>query len=70
MNAVMQRRNETNRVVLNGRRTDDGDLCTLVAIREVGGVWALYPHGVNKFGVRLGKDDAAKVARAMLAGAS
>ena len=66
----MQRENETNRVVVNGRRTDDGDLCKLVAIREIGGAWALYPHGVKKFGVRLGNEDAATVARAILAGAS
>lgn len=66
----MQRENETSRVVLDGRRTDDGDLCKLVAIREIGGAWALYPHGVKKFGVRLVKADAVTMAQAILAGAS
>lgn len=67
MDIVMQRENETDRVVLDGRRTDDGDRCKLVAIRELGGAWALYPHGAGKLGVRLRKEDAAIVARAILA---
>lgn len=70
MNPVSQRENETHRVVLEGRRTDDGDLCKFVAIREIGGAWALYPHGVKKFGVRLAGEDAVRAARAILAGAS
>lgn len=69
MGTVMQRENETNRVVVDGRRTDDGDLCTLIAIRELGGAWALYPHGAGKLGVRLRKEDAVTVAQAILAGA-
>ncbi|MGH3795224.1 MAG: hypothetical protein ACRDSP_10075 [Pseudonocardiaceae bacterium] len=68
MDTVMQRENETSRVVLNGRRTDDGARCTLIAIRELGGAWALYPHGAGKLGVRLGREDAATMARAMQAG--
>jgi len=68
MDIVMQRENETRRVVLDGHRTDDGDRCTLVVIREVGGAWALYPHGAGKLGVRLGKENAATMARAILAG--
>ncbi|MGH3903044.1 MAG: hypothetical protein ACRDTE_02415 [Pseudonocardiaceae bacterium] len=67
MDTVMQRENETSRVNLDGRRTDDGARCTLVAIRELGGSWALYPHGADKLGVRLHKEEAAKVARAILA---
>ncbi|MCA1704305.1 MAG: hypothetical protein LC808_14015 [Actinobacteria bacterium] len=66
--AVMQRDNEISRVVVEGRRTDDGDRCTLVVIQEwYGGGWALYPHGWGTFGVRLEKSAAATVARAILA---
>lgn len=68
MDSVMQRENEISRVVLDGRRTDDGARCTLIVIREFGGVWALYPHGAGKFGVRLGKEDVATIARAIQAG--
>lgn len=64
---VMQRENETSRVVLEGRRADDGDRCTVVVIRELGGIWAFYPHGANKLGVRLRKEEAASMARAILA---
>jgi hypothetical protein len=49
---MMQRDNELGRVVVDGRRTDDGDRCTLVAVHErSGGCWAFYPHGFGKFGV-------------------
>jgi len=65
----MQRQNETKRVVVNGRRTDDGDLCKLVVIREIGGAWEFYPHGVKRFGVRLNEEDAVAVAPTILAGA-
>ena len=61
--AVMQRENEISRVALDGKRTDDGARCTLVAVREHGGTWALYPHGAAKFGVRLSAADVAKAAR-------
>lgn len=69
MDTVMQRENEITRVVLDGRRTDDGDRCTLIVIRELGGTWAFYPHGMAQLGVRLGKEGAVTVARAILAGA-
>jgi hypothetical protein len=69
MDTVMQRENETARVVLDGRRTDDGDRCTLVAIRELGGAWALYPHGANQLGVRLAQERATTMAQAILASA-
>jgi hypothetical protein len=57
----MQRENERGRVVVDGKRTDDGDLCTLIVVHEVGGTWALYPHGWGKFGVRLPAAAAATV---------
>jgi hypothetical protein len=69
MNTVMQRENETSRIVLDGRRTDDGTRCKLVSIREPGGTWALYPHGANKLGVRLEKAEAIILARGILADA-
>ncbi|MGH3797672.1 MAG: hypothetical protein ACRDSP_22610 [Pseudonocardiaceae bacterium] len=64
---VMQRENERGRVVVAGKRTDDGARCTVVAVHEFGGTWALYPHGFGKFGVRLSKADAGSVAAAILA---
>lgn len=69
MDVVMQRDNEHGRVAVEGRRTDDGDWCTLVVVHEVtGGCWALYPHGWGRFGVRLARADAIQVAEAILAG--
>ncbi|MGH3938976.1 MAG: hypothetical protein ACRDTG_10135 [Pseudonocardiaceae bacterium] len=64
----MRQENENNWVVLDGRRTDDGALCTLIVIHEFGGPWAFIPHGPNQLGVRLGKNNAVKVAREILAG--
>jgi hypothetical protein len=69
INTVMQRENETRRVVLDGRRTDDGTRCTLVAIRQLDGTWAHYPHGADQLGVRLSKESAVTLAREILAGA-
>jgi hypothetical protein len=62
----MQRENEAGRVVLEGRRADDGTRCTLVAIREINGTWALYPHGLTELGARLRKEDAATLGRAIV----
>jgi len=66
---IMQRENERSRLVADGKRTDDGDRCELLAVQEVGGTWSLYPHGAAKFGVRLPGDEAARLARAILDGA-
>lgn len=68
--AIMQRENERSRVVADGKRTDDGGRCKLLAVHEVGGTWALYPHGWPRLGVRLTGDEAARLARAILAGKS
>lgn len=65
----MQRENEADRVVLDGRRTDDGTRCTVVVIRELSGAWAFYPHGIDAFGARLCNDDATTLARAILGAA-
>lgn len=61
--AVMQRENETGRVVVHGKRTDDGTRCTLIVVREVGGTYALYPHGDAQLGVRLATTEASTTGR-------
>lgn len=61
-------RDERSRMTAVRKRTDDGSKCTLLAVHEVGGHWCLYPHGWGKFEVRLPKDDAVKVAQAILDG--
>jgi hypothetical protein len=53
----MQRDNERRRVVVNGRRTDDGTHCALVVIHERSGHWALYPHGADQLSVRIRAKD-------------
>lgn len=65
---VMQRENERGRVIVEGRRTDDGDRCKLVVIHESGGTWAWYPHGWDTFGVRLAKAEVDVVVQAILNG--
>lgn len=64
----MQRENERTRMTATGRRTDDGAQCTLLAVCETGGAWALYPHGMDKFGIRLSAQEARRVAQAIMAG--
>ena len=65
-----QRANERSRLVVDGKRTDDGGRCELLAVHEVGGTWALYPHGWPKMGVRLADEVAVRLAQAILAGKS
>ncbi|MCA1602022.1 MAG: hypothetical protein LC776_10405 [Acidobacteria bacterium] len=65
--AIMQRDNEISRVFVDGRRVEDGDRCTFLAIQERTGHWAIYPHGAGKLGVRLPPAEAVKVAHAILA---
>jgi hypothetical protein len=60
---IMQLRGERARVVVTGRRTDDNDRCELLLVADTGGSFALYPHGVDRFGVRLDGDGAAAAAR-------
>lgn len=67
--AIMQRQNERGRVVVDGKRTDDGERCSLLVVREVGGTCALYPHGAIQLGVRLTGDAAAAVAEFLSGGA-
>ncbi|MGH3872850.1 MAG: hypothetical protein ACRDSR_15320 [Pseudonocardiaceae bacterium] len=66
----MRRKNERNpsrgRLAVEGRRTDDAQVCTLVMVQELGGLWALYPHGAGRRGVRLAQ--VVRMAKAILAG--
>lgn len=64
---VFQLRGERDRLVVSGRRTDDNDRCELLLVADVGGSFALYPHGAAQLGVRLPEDGAVTVARAILA---
>jgi hypothetical protein len=59
---------ERSRVVVVGRRADDGGRCTVVVIHERSGYWGVYPHGFATFGVRLPRGEAVKVAQAILDG--
>lgn len=63
---ITQLANERARVVIDGHRTDDGELCSLVVVHERTGGWRLYPHGDNTLGVRLAQLEAVKMARAIL----
>ncbi|MGH8573379.1 MAG: hypothetical protein ACREX8_12510 [Gammaproteobacteria bacterium] len=65
----MQHEIEHSRMTAAGKRTDDGEQCTLLVVHETGGSWVMYPHGWGKFGVRLPKAEAVRVARAILDGA-
>ena len=60
------REKEHSRLVAEGKRTDDGTLCSLVLVEEVGGTWAAYPHGAAQLGVRLSRTEASRVARRIL----
>lgn len=59
---------ERSRLVVDGQRADDGDRCTVVVIHERTGYWGVYPHGFGKFGVRLPRAEAVKLAHAILDG--
>jgi hypothetical protein len=61
---------ERSRLVVDGKRIDNAERCTLVVVHELGGSWAWYPHGFGKFGVRLPRTEAVKVAQAILDGAA
>ncbi|HEX2289598.1 MAG TPA: hypothetical protein VHH53_05260 [Pseudonocardiaceae bacterium] len=62
--SIMRCDNERARVVVEGRLTDGGGLCTLVAVRyRSPRCWILYPHGASKLGVVLGEQDAAILAQ-------
>ncbi|MGH3932615.1 MAG: hypothetical protein ACRDTF_21875 [Pseudonocardiaceae bacterium] len=67
---VTQRDNERSRIAVDGRLVADDQQCTFLVIHErPGDTWAIYPHGVDKLGVRLAKAEAVRVAEAILAGA-
>jgi hypothetical protein len=64
----MQRKYERSRLTADGKRTDDGDRCTLLVVGETGGTWARYPHGADPLGVRLSEEQARRAAQAILDG--
>lgn len=64
--AINQRQNERGRLTVDGKCTDDGSKCTLLAVHEIGGSWVLYPHGAAQLGVRVTKAEVRKVAYAIL----
>ena len=57
---------EHSRLVVDGQRADDGDRCTVVVIHERTGYWGVYPHGFSKFGVRLPRAEAVRMAQKIL----
>lgn len=59
---------ERSRLVVAGQRADDGDRCSVVVVHERTGYWGVYPHGFGKFGVRLPRVEAERMARAILDG--
>jgi endonuclease YncB( thermonuclease family) len=66
----MQREQERSRLTVDGRRTDDGDRCTLLVVQERTGSWVFYPHGAAQLGVRIAGADAGKLAQAIQADGS
>ena len=61
----MQRAHEHSRLSVEGKRTDDGERCSLVVVCETVGTWAIYPHGVAQLGVRIPQPAAEKLAAAI-----
>jgi hypothetical protein len=55
---------ERARLVVSGRRTDDGSACTLLVIHEDSGTWAI--HGLGNQGVRLSAADMAALGDAIV----
>ena len=58
---------ERGRIQAQGRRTDDGSRCTLLAIHEIDGAWSF--HGLGAPGVTLSKADVVALAESILAAA-
>jgi hypothetical protein len=54
---------ERIRLVVSGRRTDDGSACTLLVIHEDSGTWAI--HGLGNQGVRVSAGDMAALGEAI-----
>ena len=61
-----QRDDERSRLVVDGRTADGNELCTVIVVHEIGGGWVIFPHGGTRFGVRLSRSDALRVARRIL----
>lgn len=63
---LRHRDKERSRLVAEGQRTDNGELCSLMLVDEVGGTWAAYPHGAAQLGVRLSRTEALRVAQKII----
>lgn len=55
---------ERIRLVVSGRRTDDGSACTLLVIHEDSGTWAI--HGLGNQGMRVSAADMAALGEAIV----
>lgn len=53
-------------MTVTGARCDNGERCTLLLVVDVGGSFALHPHGADEFGVRIAQSGAEALARAIL----
>jgi hypothetical protein len=55
---------ERVRLVVSGRRTDDGSQCTLIVMHEQDGTWAI--HGLGNQGVRVSPADMVTLGEAIV----
>lgn len=55
---------ERARLVVTGRRTEDGSQCTVIVIHEEDGTWAI--HGLGNQGVRVSEADIVALGKAVL----
>ena len=55
---------ERARLVVSGRRTDDGSQCTVIVIHEDSGTWAI--HGLGNQGVRVSAVDMVALGEAIV----
>ena len=56
---------ERGRLQAQGKRTDDGSMCTLLVVNEADGSWTF--HGLGAPGVKLAEADTVAFAEAVLA---
>lgn len=55
---------ERARLVVSGRRTDDGSQCTVIVIHEQDRTWAI--HGLGNQGVRVSAEDMVALGEAIV----
>jgi hypothetical protein len=61
---TQHRPRERGRIQTQGRRTDDGSICTLLVIHEADGSWSI--HGLDAPGVALPADKMIALAESIL----